>query len=208
IHDDAISKLIGAAESAEHFFVNLGHTIADFFEGIGEKMKEGLTFVLHKAEGAFQFICAIGDKIKKFVLTTLEEAGAFFKWLWAQVKTGLEKLWDYLKFLLEWEDIVLVRRAMVEAADEALTSLKQSVGRMKTAAAGGFDKAIAQIGQWRAAGGAVPAKPSRPGPGQSIIDDIGKAAAPIQKLLDEVSGNSVVGWVTQKIGKLADDIVH
>ncbi|NBD23166.1 hypothetical protein [Paenibacillus glycinis] len=208
VQGDALSKLIGAAESAEHFFVNLGHTIADFFEGIGEKAKEGLTFVLHKAEGAFRFVCAIGDKIKKFVLSTLEEAGAFFKWLWTQVKTGLERLWDYLKFLFDWEDIVLVRNAMVEATDEALSSLKDKVDFLKTQVAGGFGKAIAQIEQWRGDGSNVPAKPSRPGPGLSLLDDIGRATAPIQKLLDDVSGNSVVGWVTQNLGKLADEIIH
>ncbi|QHW29414.1 hypothetical protein GZH47_00265 [Paenibacillus rhizovicinus] len=209
VHDDVISKLIGAAESAERFFVNLGHTIADFFEGIGEKAKEAVTFVLHKAEGAFRFICAIGDKIKKFVLTTLEEAGAFFKWLWTQVKTGLEKLWEYLKFLFRWEDIVLVRNAMVEATDAALTSVRQSIGGLKTQVADGFDKAIVQIEQWRTGGdGVVPAKPRRPEPGQSVIDDLRRAASPIQKVMDDVQGNSIVGWVTQRIGRLMDDIVH
>ncbi|MFC4809848.1 hypothetical protein [Paenibacillus sp. GCM10023250] len=208
-HDDVISKLVGAAESAERFFVNLGHTIADFFEGIGEKVKETVTFVLHKAEGAFRFICAIGDKIKHFVLTTLEEAGAFFKWLWTQVKTGIEKIWDYLKFLFQWEDILLVRNAMVEATDAALASVRQSVGSLKAHVTDGFGSAIAQIEQWRTNGGApVPAEPRRPGPGQSVIDELRKAASPIQKVLDDVQGNSVVGWVTQRIGRLMDDIVH
>jgi hypothetical protein len=208
VHDDIMHKLIGAAESAERFFVNLGHSIADFFEGIGEKMKDGLIFVLHKADGAFQFVCAIGDKIKKFVLSTLEEAGAFFKWLWAQVETGLDKLWDFLKLLFDWEDIVLVRNAMVEATDEALASIKNSVGQMKSQVTAGFDKAIAQIGQWRTEAGVHPAKISRPGPGLSILDEISKVTAPLQKVLDEVSGNTVVGWVTQKIEKFADDIIH
>ncbi|WP_088832386.1 hypothetical protein [Paenibacillus tyrfis] len=209
LHDDAVSKLIGAVESAEHFFVNLGHTIADFFEGIGDRLKEGLTFVLHKAQGVFEFVCAIGDKIKKFALSTLEEAGAFFTWLWAQMKTGLEKLWDYLKFLFEWEDIILVRNAMVEATDEALAALRNAVGQMKDGVSVGFDKALAQIGSWRAeAGGVPPVKPRRPASGGSLLDDIGKATAPVQALLDQVAGNSVVAWVTQRIGKLADDIVH
>ncbi|MBO7743559.1 hypothetical protein I8J29_05090 [Paenibacillus sp. MWE-103] len=210
VHDDIISKLVGAAESAERFFVNLGHSIADFFEGIGEKAKEAVTFVLHKAEGAFRFICAIGDNIKKFVLTTLEEAGAFFKWLWTQVKTGIEKLWDYLKFLFQWEDIVLVRNAMVEATDAALTSVRQSVGSLKTHVSDGFGSAIAQIEQWRTNGGGapVPAQPRRPGPGQSVIDELRRAASPIRKVMDDVQGNSIVGWVTQRIGRLMDDIVH
>jgi hypothetical protein len=208
VHDDVISQLVGAAESAERFFINLGHTIADFFEGIGEKIKEGLTFVLHKAKGVFQFVCAIGDKIKKFVLSTLEEAGTFFKWLWQQVKTGLEQVWDFLKLLFDWNDIVLVRNAMVEAADEALSYVISSVGQMKAQVASGFDKAIAQIEEWRKNAGAAPAMPRRPSPGSSILDDINKATAPIQKVLDQVSGNSVVAWVTQRLGKLADDIVH
>jgi hypothetical protein len=40
------------------------------------------------------------------------------------------------------------------------------------------------------------------------MDDLHRAASPIQKLMDDVQGNSVVGWVTQRIGRLMDDIVH
>ena len=118
--DDAIGKLIGAAEKVETFFIGLGKSIADFFEGVGHAIEQGWTFVIHKAEDAVRFICAIGDEVSISCLNTLEEVGSFFEWLWRQVKTGLEKLWEFLKLLFDWNDVLRVRDVMLDLIDQTL----------------------------------------------------------------------------------------
>jgi hypothetical protein len=205
---DVMDGLIGAAESVGEFFVDLGESIVDFFEGIGERIKEGWTFVLHKAEEAFEFICALGDQVKRFVLSTLEEVGAFFTWLWEQIKTGLERLWEWLKFIFDWEDILLVRDALVDAADDMLQHLHDSVGSMQDYLAAGIDQALDMLRQWRAEAGLPPAELSRPAPGESILDIIGDVTGPVQDLIDQAMGNSVVAWVMDKLDSLLDEIIQ
>lgn len=205
---EVLDRLAGAAGSAERFFVGLGETVADFFEGLGRRIKEGFTCVLSKAREAFEVVCELGDKVKRFALKTLEEVGSFFKWLWQQVETGLEKLWDFLKFLFEWEDIIRVRDAMVEATDDALKYLASAVGGMKGQVTDGFDAVIKKIESWRAEAGEPPAKPPRPNAGESFLDDIKGAAKPVEEVMDLVSGNSVVAWVVNKMESFASEVVQ
>ena len=203
-----IDKIVSVGVSIEHFFVDLGDSIADFFEGLWERITEGWTFVVRKVQDAFEFICALGDKIKKFVLTTLEEIGSFFTWLWDQVKTGLEKLWNFLKFIFDWDDILIARDVMVNATDEALKYLKTSTGMLKDKTREGFDYAIAEIRKWQTQIGVPPAKLPPPTPGTSFSSEFKKATSPAQNLLDQATGNSVIGWVLQRLDSVLDEIVH
>lgn len=202
-----VDSLINAAESVGEFFVNLGESITDFFEGIGRRVQEAWTFVLHKAEEAFEFICALGNKVKRFVLDTVEQIGSFFTWLWDQIETGLEKVWEWLKFVFNWEDILVVRDAMVESVDEALQYLQSEITPLKETVARGFGLAVDQLHKWRAEAGGTPVLP-HVATGQSVIDDMGKAMQPINQVIDEVSGNSVVSWVMNKLQAVADELIR
>ncbi|KAF2991493.1 hypothetical protein OGR47_19875 (plasmid) [Methylocystis sp. MJC1] len=204
---DVISKLIGAAEKVETFFVGLGESIADFFEGVGRAIEQGWTFVIHKAEDAVRFICAVGDEVKHFVLNTLEEVGSFFTWLWSQVKTGLERLWEFLKFLFDWEDILRVRDVMLDIVDETFDHAERSIGDMKAPVAKAFDDAIATIDGWRKAAGAPPAVIAKPPQGSSFLDEIESATKPIQELMDLATGNSVVAWASKRFESVLGEII-
>jgi hypothetical protein len=202
-----VDSLVNAAESVGEFFVNLGESIADFFEGIERRIKEGWTFVLHKAEEAFEFICALGNKVKRFVLNTVEQIGGFFTWIWEQIETGIEKVWEWLKFVFNWDDILIVRDAIVDSIDEAMRYAQRLVGPMKETVAKGFDLTLNQIHKWRTEAGGKPAPP-RVALGQSLLDDVTKVAQPISHLIDQASGNSVVAWVTNQLGSLMDELIR
>lgn len=210
---DEIDKLINSSTSVGEFVENLGNTIVDFFEGIGNwvanKIEEGVTFIIHKTEEAINFVCKIGEKVKNFVVEKWEQLGSALKWLWEQIKTGIEKLWDYLKFLFNWEDILRVKRAMVDVAGETLHYLQDSVGTMKTSVEEGFDYVIEQIDQWRReAVGSPPTKLEKPATGSSFLDTHKEAAKDKQKQIDQASGNSVVAWVINKINDLGNEIIE
>lgn len=204
---DDVDKLIGAAEKVGAFFVGLGESIADFFEGIGRKIEQGWTFIVHKAEDAIRLICAIGDEVKHFVLNTLEEVGSFFSWLWQQVKTGLDKLWDYLKFLFDWQDMVRVRDVVLDTADEALQYVQRSIADAKQPVSAAFDRAIATIEGWRKEAGVPPTRIPPAEPGTSLVDRLEQATKPVQDLIDKAMGNSVVAWVMTSLDKALDEIV-
>lgn len=204
----AITILVNSTNSVEKFFVDLGDTIVDFFEGLAQRVQEAWEFVIHKVEDGFRFICKIGDKIKHFVLDTLEQAGSFFTWLWEQIETGLEKVWDFLKFLFEWDDVLIARDVMVKATDEALLYLKNSTAMLKQTVDVGFDYATAIIRQWQTEIGAPPAKLPKPAPGTSVADRLQNFTTAQQSLHDQITGNSVIGWVTQKLDSVLDGIVQ
>ena len=202
-----IEKLIGAADKVGAFFVGLGESIADFFEGVGHAIEQGWTFVVHKAEDAVRFICAIGDQVKHFVLNTLEEVGSFFTWLWQQVKTGLERLWDYLKFLFDWQDMLRVRDVVLDTADETLQYLQRSISDAKRPVSDAFDRAIATVEGWRKQAGVPPARIPPAAPGTSLVDRLEQATKPVQDIVDKAMGNSVVAWVMTRLDKALDEIV-
>lgn len=205
---DVISKLISAAENVEKLFIGLGESIADFFEGVGHAIEQGWTFVIHKAEDAVRFICAIGDEVKHFVLNTLEEIGSFFTWLWRQVKTGLEKLWEFLKFLFDWDDVLRVRDVMLDMIDQTLDHVERSIGDLKAPVAKGIDDVIATIESWRKSAGAPPAVLPQPGKGTSLLEGIETATKPLQEMMDLVTGNSATAWVTQRLESVLDEIIR
>ena len=204
---DVVDKLIAAGEKVGAFFVGLGESIADFFEGVGRTIEKGWTFIVHKAKDAIRFICAIGDQVKHFVLNTLEEVGSFFTWLWRQVKTGLETLWDYLKFLFDWQDMLRVRDVILDTADETLQYMQRSIGDAKRPVSDAFDRAIATIEGWRKQAGVPPTRIPPAAPGTSLVDRLEQATKPVQDLIDKAMGNSVVAWTMTRLDKVLDEIV-
>ncbi len=204
-----VNKLIHS-DSVGEFFDNLGDTIVDFFEGVGHTIKEGVTFILHKVaeSDVFKFICKIGNQVKSFVVETLEQIGSAMTWLWEQVKTGLEKVWNYVKFLFEWDDILIARDVMVKASDEALQYLQNTTVTMKRGVDEGFDRAIAIIRQWQTDIGIPPAELPKPDAGQSTSDLLQSHSDAQQSLYDQISGNSVVSWVMEKLQSILDEIIH
>lgn len=203
-----MESLAGAAQNAAAFFADLGDSIADFFEGVRGRIEEGWTFIVRRAEQAFEFICALGNKVKRFVLDTLEQVGSFFTWLWNEVKTGLEKVWEYLKFLFSWDDILVARDVMVAATDEALKYVKSSVGTLKKNSMAGFNATIAQIDKWRAEIGVPPAHLPPPKPGSSMADQFRESDQKARTAVDQSTGNSALGWVFERLNDLFDQVVH
>lgn len=207
-----INKLVNSSNVGE-FFVNLGDTIVDLFEGIGnwldKKLLEGLTFIIHKTGEAINFVCKIGEKVKNFVVEKWEQLGSVLKWLWQQVNTGLEKVWEYLKFAFNWEDIFLVKEAMVNVVDETLRYLQDSVETMKPKVEEGFDGIIKQIDHWRKeAVGRPPTKLGKPQPGSSFLDSFKDITKDLQNQIDQATGNSVVAWIMNKIKELGNEIIE
>jgi hypothetical protein len=200
-----INKLINSGSVGE-FFKNLGDTIVDFFEGVGHAIEEGVTFVLHKVKESkvFQFICKIGNAVKKFVVETAEQIGSAITWLWNQVKTGLEKVWDYLKFVFDWQDILRVRDLMVDATDVALKQLEESVDTIKSSIGDTFDKVISEVAQWKS----VDNTSSRIDESVSSSSTVSQINSVSQDKSDRAAGNSVISWILEKFQDLSDEIIQ
>jgi hypothetical protein len=203
-----MDSLAAAGQTVGQFFADLGDSLADFFEGFKTRLQEGWTFIVRKAGEAYEFICAIGNQIKKFVLQTLEQIGSFFTWLWSEIKTGLEKVWEFLKFVFNWDDILMARDVLVSVVGEGLNYMKASTKTLREKSVEGFNSAIGQVDLWRKEIGLPRAKLKPPPKGESFADSSREAGADAQTKVDQSTGNSVTGWIFEKIDDLFDQIIH
>lgn len=212
INNNVLEQIINAGESVGKFFKNLGEGIADFFEGLAQGFKEGglkggLTFVLYKAkegaEKAWEFVCKVGDEIKRFAIKTWEEISGAFQWLWEQVKIGVEKVCNFLKFVLDWKDILRVRDLMVESTDVALKQLEGSIDTIKDSIDGTFNKVISEVDQWKSKGDS----PSTID-GSATSSTVSKINLESQEKSDKATGNSSISWILEKFQELSDDIIQ
>lgn len=217
IEGGAIDQVLDAIAPVWKPLKKFGEGIVDFFEGLTQSFKEGglkggLTFVLHKtkeaAKDVYEFVCAIGNEVKRFVLDSFEKVGSFFEWLWEQVKTGLEAVWEALKFVFDWKDILRVRDAMVDLTGDVFDYVESSIDTMKEEVASGIDSLVEQIETWRAETGEPPQKIQKASPGKSFLNTISQVTEPIQDVLDQVTGNSVVCWITDKANDLFSEIIE
>jgi hypothetical protein len=198
-----MDSLTSAARSVGDFFVNLGESIADFFEGIWNRIKEGWTFVVEKVNDGVNFICKLGDKVNRWILKTLEQIGSFFTWLWDQIQTALEKLWEWLKFIFDWKDMLRVRDAMVSITGQALDHFERSIDGLKTTVDGGFADLSRIIRGWAN----EPAPSSSGGAGSALVGGAMTALNVASSVIDKIMGNSVVAWVMSKLQSIIDYIV-
>lgn len=193
------SDMLQAASAATSFISGLGESISDFFTGLANKASEGLSFLVKKvteaARDAYEFICKVGDRIKKFVVSTLEEIGGFFSWLWGKIKVGVEKVWDYVKFLFNWQDILLVRDTIKTYLSNSVDHIGSFIPRFRKQSLEAIDSLLLSLDDLRS-------RLDVPNLGKD--DRISKIAAdntPAEAKSDndKITGNSIFQWIMQKI---------
>lgn len=141
----AASALAGASTAAAVILPGLGQSLSDLLEGVWLHEDSPVAFLIRKVRGVVEFVCEVAGKVKRFVLDTLEKIGGFFSWLWRQVRTGIDKVWSYAKFLFDWGDISAVRETMADFIDEELKTLATRVHDLRKLTRPAFEEAIKAI---------------------------------------------------------------
>ncbi|KTS77982.1 hypothetical protein NS274_08795 [Pseudomonas oryzihabitans] len=140
----AESQALAVKGSDDVVLAGLGESLSDLLEGLwshaGSALKSVVGFVVRKVGEVVEFVCEIAGKVKRFVLDTLEKIGGFFKWLWAQVKTGAQKAWNFVKFLFDWGDIKIVRQHMIDSIESQFDEMLEVTGRMQDRIDKGFNQ--------------------------------------------------------------------
>lgn len=193
---------------SSQFFSNLGDSIVDFFEGVGDRIRDEFAVVVQKTKYAFDVVCEWGGKVKRFVLKTLDQVGSFFKWVWAQIKIGINKVREFFKLLLNWDDILVVRDGMVDLTDDLLNHVMDSVDDLKQPVKDGFDQLLKQIRAWR---GTTPKPTNHQKPsnvGKKLISVLNDIPTPHQKIIEQVTGSAVFTWVNDKIKDGIDELIQ
>lgn len=86
-------------------------------------------------------------------------------------------------------------------AESAINTIKEQVES-------GIGSLTEQMETWRTEAEGVPKKVQKASPGKSFLNTISQVTEPIQDVIDQVTGNSVVSWVTDKVGELFDEVIE
>ncbi|MGS1031372.1 hypothetical protein [Burkholderia glumae] len=145
IDQTTANRLASQAGRTSSGLFGTGVSLSDTWEMIANAATDAVRFVVRKATDVIEFICEIGGRVGRFILNTLEEIGSFFKWLWASIKTAAEDVWDFLKFLFDWDDIIAVRNSVRDGFEDQLKALRKDVQGLRPIVAGFFDDGIRKV---------------------------------------------------------------
>jgi hypothetical protein len=201
-------KTAKTSSRSSQFFSNLGDSIVDFFEGVGDRIRDEFAVVVQKTKYAFDVVCEWGGKVKRFVLKTLDQVGSFFKWVWAQIKIGINKVREFFKILLNWDDILAVRDGMVNLTDDLLNYVIDSVDDLKQPVKDGFDQILQQIRTWRDTTPTLTKNQKPSNVGGKLISTLNDISTPQQKIMEQVTGSAVFTWVNDKIKDGIDELIQ
>lgn len=201
----AAIALAGQQTSSSGVLTRLGSSISDLFEGICNGISRAFSFVIRKAGEFVEFVCAIGEQVKSFVLSTLEEIGGFFKWIWSCVKTAAEKAWNFLKFLFDWDDILAVRDKLAEMIRDDLAVMKNQVSSLKGLVGPAFDRALDTIRDKGQSLGVRAADRSALAPGSGKIS---REQSAHSETKDKVTGSGPGAWIVEKFDNIMRNIIE
>ncbi|WP_186303496.1 hypothetical protein [Robbsia andropogonis] len=202
-HQDA--AILGAAahmSSGEIALLDREWSLSDVWESIASAAGQAVRFVIRKVADVVEFVCEIAGKVGRFILSTLEEIGSFFKWLWSTIKTAAEDVWNFLKFLFSWDDIVAVRDSMKRHAEDQLAYLKTNVLKLKPIVASLFDSAIAKVQETNRNYGFPQ---SNPPVADTAIEDACKGGSDNK---DGTVNSGPGSWIMEQFNNLANGLIR
>lgn len=182
----------------------IGESISDFLQCVWNGLGKAAGFVVQVAGDVIEVVCTIGNTIKRCVLNCIEQVGAFFEWACDAVSSAAGKVWDFVKFLFDWDDIVAVRKRMAELLWDDLDIVAQQIGTLKDSAGDVFTQAIAAL-QAKAAELGVP--PSRALAVQSAAAPVGKNAALQDSPAGEATSSGPGAWVMDQLDKIGRELI-
>lgn len=196
----AANSLTGRAGHASAGIAGFSISLSDIWESIANAASEAVRFVVRKAADVVEFICEIGGKVGRFILDRLEEIGSFFKWLWSSIKTAAEDVWNFLKFLFDWDDILGVRDRMKETVKDQLESLKAGVQQMRPVVAGYFDEGIQKIVEMKKERGLSVSTPA-------AKDPISQARKEGTNTKDDVVNSGPGSWILEQFSNISKSLI-
>lgn len=84
----------------------------DLLSWVKNELDAAIDVIKDAGSGAWHFTVNLSGKVYGFVLDCAEKVVDALDTTWKAIKAKAEKLWDYLKFIFEWEDMVRTKEVM------------------------------------------------------------------------------------------------
>lgn len=134
---------------ASDVFTAVGESLSDFFMNFSDTATEEWTLALQTVqqglETVYEFICVAGDKIKRFVLETIQQVGYLFESLFEEIGIVFEKVASWVKATLGWDDILLVKDAFVTLFEQGMDAFGKKIGSFKAPVIEAIDQVISRV---------------------------------------------------------------
>ncbi|WP_343315730.1 hypothetical protein AAIB41_13100 [Brucella sp. BE17] len=189
------------------FLKGIGETLSDALESIWTALDNGVSYVIKKVGDGIRFVCEIAGKVKDFVINTLEEIGGFFSNLWDSVVDAAGKVWEYLKFLFDWDDVLIVRNIISNGIEQRLKSARQDTKAGKRVVSTAIDSLRDNIASFAHDLGIRDYKKlPAPKAGKSGTTVAGNAA-PNTKM-EAAQNNGVSSWLADNLNAIFSKIIQ
>ncbi|KIO21514.1 hypothetical protein M407DRAFT_28906 [Tulasnella calospora MUT 4182] len=123
-----------------------GHSGWDFFEWVKHGVEKITHFVVKAAEDAWHFIVTVADKAWKFVLDSVTAVVKGIQLVLEKIGVALKKIWEYVKYLFEWDDIKATYEGVKSIVNSGLDYGIKIVGEKTEEVGKIFDKLEEQLG--------------------------------------------------------------
>jgi phage-related protein len=104
-HGIVPSTMLMASPMATTLGDKIAIVAGDLFQWLKSGVAAVIDIIKDVASNAWQFIATIAGKVYRAVLDTVDAVVGAAQWVFNAIKTGIDKIIQYVKFLFDWADI-------------------------------------------------------------------------------------------------------
>jgi hypothetical protein len=191
------SSMRAASSASPAILVDLG----DVFVYLAQGGQYLIDLVQDALTQTWEIVVKIGDTIYRAVLDAVDKVVEAVQWVYDKVKTGLQDLFDYLKFLFEWDDITRTKQVIKNLTKLYLRHQVDQIPELQRVIDEKFRQAIEAVRDWGNIDWSVLGEDGRVTLGSRSGQKTG-LSAPSTYLLDHLEDNA--GQITATGGPSAE----
>ncbi|KAF2964040.1 hypothetical protein GQX73_g9541 [Xylaria multiplex] len=134
------------------FFDDIAMAAGDLFQWLKSGVEAVIDIIKDAATDAWHFIAEIGGKVYRAVLDTVEAIVGALEWIFNVIKTAIEQLIDFVKFLFAWDDITRTKDVLYNMSKLFLKDQVNGLGEVKTLFDNEIEEVEKTLSQWAGLG--------------------------------------------------------
>jgi hypothetical protein len=117
----------------------------DVFQSLWSGITHVVEIVVSKVAEGIKAVITIGEQIWSGIIHAVEQAYDVVRFVFQAIGAALEKVWQFVGFVFNWTDILLVRDGFRAALEEGLDALANVAGQIDRAVSGAGKEGRARI---------------------------------------------------------------
>lgn len=130
-----------ASDRYEGIFDDIAMAAGDLFQWLKSGIEAVIDIIKDAATDAWHFIAKIAGKVYRAVLDTVEAIIGALEWIYNVIKTTIEQIIEFIKFLFAWDDIRRTKDVLHNVVRLYMKYQVGNLGNVKTM----FDNQVADV---------------------------------------------------------------